>query len=163
MTLADLDELVARKLKHYTEICEETGCWNWVGGKLRAGYGVITVYVFGKKTSHLAHRVSYMLANQVTITRFQPVCHKCDNPSCINPDHLFLGTQKENLKDMVEKGRSLRGVKNSQAKLTENEVREIRALYALGSHSQRDLAKIYGIDQTTIGDVVNRLYWQHVC
>lgn len=162
MTLSDIDDLAARKLRHYTEISEKTGCHNWVGARNRAGYGEIVIYVLGKKTLQLAHRVSYMLANQISINRFQCVCHKCDNTSCVNPDHLLLGSQKENLQDMRRKGRSLFGERNYRSKLNDLQISEIRNLYSSGKYSQRDLAKQFSVHQTTIGDVVNNKCWKHV-
>ena len=162
MTLADLDELVVRKLKHYTEINEETGCWNWVGAKLKTGYGVLIVRILGKQVTQYAHRVSYMLANQITITRFRLVCHKCDNPSCINPEHLFVGDPYDNMDDKRKKGRSLSGVKNPKAKLTENEVREIRFRYSLGTYTYESLANVYKVGPMAVNRIVNRKQWQHV-
>jgi hypothetical protein len=161
MTLSDLDNLIRRKLKFYSEPLSN-GCHVWVGAKNKAGYGEIVVYVLGKKTLQLAHRISFMLANSLSINRFQVVRHTCDNPACVNPEHLVLGTQKENLKDMREKNRSLVGERNHQAKLKDFQISEIRSLYSSGKYSQRDLAKQFDVHQTTIGDAINNKCWKHV-
>lgn len=136
----------------------ETGCLEWTGGKLRAGYGRVRV---GEK-SHLAHRVAFALANG-PIPSEQCVCHRCDNPSCCNPDHLFLGSQSENVTDMWKKGRAYdrTGSKNSSAKLTEDDVREIRRLKAEGA-VQADLAKRFGVSTVAISLIVLRKKWVHV-
>lgn len=94
------------------------------------------------------------------------MCHQCDNPSCVNPDHLFLGTHKDNVRDMLEKGRSydraavMRG-KRRAAKLTQDDVRAIRRLAAEGVHPRR-LAHMYGVCVVNIRCVINRKTWVSV-
>lgn len=75
-------------------------CWNWQGRKNKSGYG--------KLGNRYAHRLSYELFNNNSIPEKMCICHKCDNPSCVNPDHLFLGTQKDNMRDMIKKGRQVK-------------------------------------------------------
>jgi hypothetical protein len=89
------------------------------------------------------------------------VCHKCDNPSCVNPDHLFLGTKQENNKDKIQKGRSARGVKAGKTKLTENHVRSIRLEYRKGKHGfgTPALAKKYGVNPQSIMAIINGSSW----
>jgi hypothetical protein len=88
------------------------------------------------------------------------ICHRCDNPPCVRPEHLFLGTQADNQRDRKRKGRSGRGEKNGRAKLTARAVREIRARYARGDVSQAALGAEYGVSQPAIGFVVRGEHWR---
>ncbi len=136
----------------------ETGCLEWTGSKTRTGYGRIRV---GPK-AYLAHRYAFMLALG-EIPEGQCVCHQCDNPACCNPKHLFLGTQRENVADMMAKGRqhNRTGSKNSCAKLTEQDVIEIREACASGAR-QADMARKYNVSQVAISLIVLRKKWVHV-
>lgn len=140
----------------------DTECWEWIGSRLKnKGYGQLNI---NAKTT-LAHRISWKIHNG-----FVPeglfVCHNCDNPSCVNPKHLFLGTNSDNLKDAAKKGMfhgndgKTKGESNWQHKLTDNEVRAIRSLSS--KHTQRELAKIYGVHQKTIFMALHNLSWKHV-
>lgn len=126
-------------------ICEtESGCQEIISHRINAsGYGIIKV---GKKQI-LAHRYSYE-CNFSLIPEGMCVLHKCDNPKCINPDHLFLGTHSDNTSDMKEKDR--RKNISSYTKLTEQEVREIKSDT---SNSQRYLAQKYGVSKSQIGSI----------
>ena len=86
------------------------------------------------------------------------VCHKCDNPTCINPEHLFLGTCKDNMKDCSQKGRTLCGERGTAHKLTEKQVREIR----ISNLSQTKLAVKYNVSQAAIWYIIRRRNWAHV-
>ena len=89
------------------------------------------------------------------------ICHKCDNPSCVNPHHLSEGTQQDNSNDMVNKGRAAKGEKQHLSKLTEKQVLEIRAKYAKGGTTHRQLAKEYGVFHAVIGNIIRRKTWTH--
>lgn len=137
-------------------------CWNWIGQKTNDGYGRRRVN--GKKM--LAHRIVWMSLHG-DIEFGLCVLHKCDNPSCVNPDHLFIGTHQENMDDKNNKGRQTRsiGEKNGSAKLTKNDVDEIRKLYTKGSnlkseHSLTGLAKKYGVSFAQIYRIVNFISWK---
>lgn len=98
------------------------------------------------------------------------VLHKCDTPLCVNPDHLFLGTQKDNVDDMIKKGRKFiaRGELAGSAKLTEREVRQIRSLYVPGKaphkseHGLSELARQFGVTKSCVWSIVKRQWWRHV-
>lgn len=90
------------RLLSKVQINQHTDCWEWTGGKNNLGYGMVRD---GEKM-RTAHRVSYELHNDTTIPKLMCVCHSCDNPLCINPKHLWLGTRKQNSQDMINKGRA---------------------------------------------------------
>lgn len=94
------------------------------------------------------------------------VCHRCDNPPCCNPAHLFLGSNRDNVDDMVKKGRAPGGTSKGEAhggsKLSDAKVLEIRRIWGEGKTKQRELAALYGVDQQVIWSVVNRRTWKHV-
>lgn len=110
-----------------------------------------------------AHRMAWVKAYG-PIPDGMFVCHRCDNPPCVNPDHLFLGTPGDNSRDRDRKGRhvALRGESNGSSKLNDDAVRAIRARYAAGGVSQRALADEFGVDRVAVGFVVNGKTWRHV-
>jgi len=126
-----------------------SGCWEWAAAT-SAGYGRFKVN--GRLL--LAHRYSYEL-QYGPIPEGLCILHRCDNPSCVNPEHLFLGTYSDNMVDCVRKGRL------PSAKLTNNSVLSIRQSYKNGS-LQKDLALKYGVNHTCISQIVTRRIWKHV-
>lgn len=132
------------------------GCHEWTGYKDKDGYG--TLRVNGK--DYKAHRYA-CIQKYGEIPSGQLICHRCDNPSCCNPEHMFLGTIQDNNSDRDKKGRQAKGAKNGSAKLTEHNVRQIRRLSAEG-YSQTRLAEIFGVKQTTISVIVLRKQWKHI-
>lgn len=135
---------------------QKTGCWEWRGGKISAGYGSFTLY----KETYLAHRVAYGVKYGLIPEGFV-ICHRCDNPSCINPEHLFLGTMSDNIKDRDTKGRTTRGESQHASKLTRQGVLDIRRKLAEGVR-QKDVAKQYSLHQTTISLIKMRKNWRHI-
>jgi hypothetical protein len=129
-----------------------SGCWEWTAARFDTGYGAISY----KGKTRYAHRVSYS-EFVGAIPNGMLVCHHCDNPACVNPQHLFLGTSADNMSDKVAKGRSVRGEKSSNSKLTELEARLIKKFLKRNPpmRGQRGgpcgfLARWFGVTQTAI-------------
>lgn len=133
----------------------ETGCWIWLGSLSRIGYG--SIKIDGKTTK--AHRASW-IAHRGEIPAGLKVLHKCDVRCCINPDHLFIGTQADNVHDMISKGRrpSFRGVLNGRSKLNAEQVREIRA----ASGTNVAIARQFGVGKSMVSYIRNGSYWGDV-
>lgn len=155
-------DLKERLLSHI-KVNDASGCWEWQGSK-RHGYGRIIVgsRKDGTRKSKSAHRVSYELFCGEIPDGFD-VCHKCDNPCCVNPDHLFVGTRQDNVNDREAKGRNKppKGTKNGRAKLTESDVLEIREKRRSGAFFY-ELAEEYGVCKKTIQDAVSGRNWANV-
>jgi len=126
----------------------ENGCWIWSGTRTKFGHGMFSVD--GKQV--YTHRLSWEMHNG-PIPDGLHVLHRCDVPSCVRPDHLFLGTQADNIRDMVEKGRHW-------TPLTEEDVCSIRQHLANGM-KQRDIAKIFAVDQKSIWNIAHGKTWAH--
>lgn len=143
---ASLDE----RLRHHGWVVTASGCWEFGGSKDDNGYGQLAVGgSYPMKASRAAH-----LAWIGPIPAGLDVCHSCDNPPCMNPDHLFAGTRLINVNDMRDKGRMSSGERQPQHKLTDAQVIEIRATYAAGGVPQHALAADYGVCQQLISSIV---------
>lgn len=130
-------------------------CWIWQGCIDARKYGRVVVQ--GKL--FMAHRLSFELHNG-EIPRGMCVCHTCDNPSCVNPLHLFLGTNADNTADKVRKGRQAAGESHSNAKLTWDDVHKIRSLYRTGQYRRKDLAEQFSISLASIKKIVGGEHWR---
>lgn len=128
------------------------GCWLW-NASTREGYG--------QYLSDYAHRWIWKFLYG-TIPTKAVIMHVCDNRLCVNPDHLKLGTQADNIRDAVSKGRIANGERQGLSKLTEIQVLEIRALYKTGQYTQPQLAKAYGLCQATVYELLRYKTWRHV-
>lgn len=161
----ELYDRFIRKIKFPDYEDEATDCWIWIGGKVKVGYGIMRNEDGNKE---LAHRVSYRLF----ISDFDAdlrVLHRCDNPACVNPKHLFLGTQSDNMKDMWNKQRhptvnmgrpssTMKGENNVKAKLTRDDILFIRN----HSHEYRqdELAKMFGVKSPAIWKIIHNYNWK---
>ena len=133
-----------------------SGCWLWVGYYYGNGYGGFNT---GKGCHTHAHRYSWRL-HKGEIPDGMIVCHHCDNRSCVNPDHLFVGTYSDNANDMFAKGRNNtpRGERHAKAKLTEQDVYNIRA----DTRTLVEIGKQYGFDKSYVWKIKNRWHWKHL-
>lgn len=147
--------VAARFFQKVSKLPDAPGCWLWTGSVTKKGYGWFNVD--GRITK--AHRLAYALAFGPIPTGLL-VLHRCDTPGCVNPDHLRVGTPRENSADMVarRRQRSLRGEQSAKAKLTEAQVIAIRA--TTGSHPV--VARRFGVARQTIGQIKSRKRWRHV-
>lgn len=167
--------------RFWAKVRKSEGCWEWIGCKNKKGYGQFGLL----RRAHAAHRVAWELAYG-KIPKGLHVCHHCDNPGCVRPDHLFLGTNLDNHKDSAAKGRCvwqahretyargdnhysrrrpelvLRGAANGNAALTPKQVLSIRSKYKPGVYGIRKLAREFGVGQSTIRRVVHGQTYQEV-
>lgn len=150
------DEKMRIKLLKSIEI-DENGCWNWKKSKHRQGYGNFPY----KRKILLAHRASWILFKG-DLNENVLVCHKCDNCSCVNPDHLFLGNQQDNMKDMFNKKRkNHKGESHPGCKLNKDKILEIKKLLQEGL-SQSKIAKKFSIKQTTVSSIKLGKIWKEI-
>jgi hypothetical protein len=149
------------EIRFWSRVKKTSGCWEWQGCKNDKGYGQFRV----NKILIYAHRFSYEL-HKGKIPRGKFVCHHCDNPACVNPNHLFCGTNSDNIQDSIKKGRfhynDSKGSKNAASKLNEKQVKEIRKLFINKTETYKEIAKRYGVEQSTIGLILRGKTWTHV-
>lgn len=138
-----------RFMKHVGK--DADGCWRWLAYKMPSGYGNFRTHL----RHELAHRSSYRLFRGPLDAR--DVMHSCDNPSCVNPDHLSLGARKENMADAAQKGRSAKGESHGRSKLTEQQIDSIRSSALL----QRQIAHEFGISQGHVSAIRGGKKWGH--
>lgn len=144
-------------------IVKVDGCWLWAGEQFESGYGAF--YIEEPKQTVRAHRFAYALWVGPLLEGLY-VCHRCDNPLCVNPKHLWQGTAAENSADMVSKNRQAVGERHGRAKLTADDVREIRAALATrrarGPNTVAQVARRYGICRKTARAIADRQLWRSV-
>ncbi len=154
---ANEDQKLGRMKELYEKsVIKKEGCWDWSRSLHHSGY--TSLRIDGVQTS--GHRASWMI-HKGDIPKGMLVCHTCDNRKCTNPDHLFLGTHKENVQDMIVKKRGSCGSKHHEAKLDEEKIKEIKKLLALGVTCTR-IAEDYGVSDGCIWFIKNGKSWKHV-
>lgn len=160
------------ELRFWSKVNRTDSCWEWIASRNSQGYGHFML----DGHIHLAHRVVWVMTHGEWPGELC-VCHHCDNPSCVNPDHLFLGTRADNNRDRDLKGRynapgvqemlrrmphrRVRGERCHSAKLSESDVRVIRRRVLQGE-PMRSIAREYGVGKTAISDIITRHTWAHV-
>jgi hypothetical protein len=144
------------KFWNQVDVGKNGACWIWKGKK-EQGYGKI--YFKGKR--RFAHRVAWELTNG-SIPEGLLVLHSCDEPACVNPAHLWLGTQADNMKDMREKGRDVHGEQSPHSRLTEEQVKEILRIHGEGKLNMKEISKLVDVHYNTVRRIINREDWKHV-
>lgn len=140
--------------RFYSRVRKTDYCWEWTGCKTRAGYGRIRAF---KETGDYAHRLAWVL-EYGHIPDGMQVCHKCDNPSCVNPAHLFLGRHLDNMADMRARNRSRRGAPPN-AILDPDDVRAIRDLLATERYTQAEIGSMFGVSRMAINSISTGRSW----
>ena len=154
--MANKQPITRERIENKIDRIPESGCWIWTGTITSRGYGQL----LSSNKKIYAHRAAFE-AFIGEIPDGMVVCHTCDNVHCVNPDHLFLGTQKDNLQDMKKKGRSTHGEKNAQSLLTEANVIVIKSLLSDG-WTEAQVAKHYGVSRSNINAIKLNKRWNHV-
>lgn len=153
---ADRERFIAKTIRS-----TDSDCWIWKNKKDKWGYGRFTCgKVHGRKRQISAHRASHILFIG-PIPDGLCVLHKCDTPACVNPRHLYAGTFQQNTADMMDRKRCRCGSSVANAKLTEDDVRKMRALHMDGFGEDR-LSKMFKVARSTARDVIKRRRWRHV-
>ena len=134
---------------------DDEECWEWQGAKTSSGYGYLRVG-FQRVA---AHRLSYELfIGPLPQDLF--VCHACDNPKCVNPSHLRAGTHRDNMDDLLARRRSTAGERHRLHKLNAPQVSVMRHIYSSGAMSQREIAFLFGVEQTQVSRIIRRVNWK---
>ncbi len=146
-----------RTRKSESKFWNGTPCIEWISNPMRIKYGT---FIYKGKT-YRSHRFSWNLENG-EIPEGMYICHHCDNPPCVNSEHLFLGTPKDNTKDKFSKNRGNlpKGDEHWKSKLTNKDVKKIRKLYANKKYKQVELSEMFGVTQAQISYIVNDIFWK---
>lgn len=146
---------IPMEIRFWHHVKKTEKCWIWLGAKNSKGYGVVRLH--RKRANCFSHRISYEMHKGIIPTG-KLVLHTCDNPSCVNPEHLWLGTPLQNSSDMRSKGRNKPGTQRYNAKLTEADIPKIRK----SKNTNVYLAKKFGVSNGIISEIKNFKRWKHV-
>lgn len=162
MIMGYTKEHILQRLNRYIVQIPFSDCHYWVGGLSRKnGYGAFQIREKGNRNNRKHYRVHRLIYEMYKgLIGDKHVLHRCDNPQCVNPEHLFLGTHLENMQDMAKKGRTMHGSKHKSAKLTPSQVLEIRKLYVEGGHTTRSLGIKYNVDSKHIHNIITGKKWK---
>lgn len=143
--------------RFWAKVEKTDSCWLWTAARNTTGYGMAS---WKGKKNIVAHRLAYeLLVGPIPVGKL--ALHKCDTPHCVNPDHLFFGTDADNRADCVAKDRHARGERSGVNKLTEAQVKEIKRLIANGMRLM-DIAPLFGVSKNHISGIKNGRYWRHL-
>jgi len=147
--------------KFMAKVEKTTTCWIFRSAPNNAGYG--SLCITKKIGTKMAHRVSWELFNG-PIPNGLCVCHTCDNRICVNPEHLFLGTHKDNTHDAIQKGRwsdppTAKGIDAHNAKLSFTDVQQIQELYRHGYGTQKEIGVLFGVGRSTVSNIICGIHW----
>ena len=147
------------KERFWEKVSKSAGCWEWTANKIN-GYGRIGLT--SSRKAIFAHRLRYEI-HYGPVPDGMFVLHKCDNPGCVRPDHLFLGTKADNNRDRAQKGRSrpVKGESHGRSKITSQDVRRMRQLYKSG-RTPASLGREFGISAAQASGIVRGKFWRHV-
>jgi len=149
--------------RFWNKVDKTKNCWEWRGAHNQKGYGRFHL----ESKTYSAHRISAFWAGILPNLHSKLfVCHQCDNPSCVNPQHLFVGTQKDNMQDCIQKGRRIsrgqQGVMHPKAKLLDQDILEMRSLYKQGNITYQNLGIRFHISKSQAYKIVNKRSWTHI-
>lgn len=159
MTELGKAEKLERRFWNNVDVGEQSQCWEWQGYCNSRGYGKVQFRVDGEKAGERAHRVALALHMQTSLPTDVVVRHQCNNPSCVNPDHLLPGTQAQNIRDREQSGNTAKGQSNGRAKLSAQEIEKIRLEY---SQHVAEKAEELGVSEKLIRLVHQGDVWEHL-
>ncbi|MDX1532835.1 MAG: HNH endonuclease signature motif containing protein [Nitrosopumilaceae archaeon] len=155
----ELKEHMLKRIRKH--IRTKDSCWIWIGAKDKNGYGLMPSGLKGDQfPERRVHRIIWHLFNS-PIEKGKVVCHKCDNPSCVNPEHLFIGLPKDNTEDMLKKGRGIKGETSPSSKFKEKDIKEMRKKFNQGVRPL-NIMKEFNISRQHLHSIVTFKSWQHV-